>query len=311
VRILNLWCKVLKGGGMAKNSCTFLIIPWKKTSVKQISVSSTLVKFISVVIVVFFFSIAYFSYDYIRVKKETVEFAGLKRFTIIQKKQIDLLVGKIGEFEKKMADLNRLDKKIRIMSNLDNGYDNDQIFGIGGPIPEENYTESQEVLINNIRQNIDRLLEDATSREKSFKELLGFLQKQKSILASTPSIWPVMGWVTSEFGYRISPFTGKREFHRGIDIATKIGKEIGAPADGMVITVRRKAGMGNCIKIKHGNGITTHFGHLMKVAVKKGKRVKRGDVIGYIGNSGRSTGPHLHYAVVLNGISVNPRRYLF
>lgn len=296
---------------MAGNGYTLLVIPRKKSSVKKVNISGFFVKFISFLVIAFFLSAAYFSYDYVTIKRKVVELAGLKRLTMVQKGQIDLLVGKIDEFDRKMADLQRFDKKIRIMTNLDKGPDNDQILGVGGPIPEENNTGSQEILIGNIRKNIDKLLEDASSREKSFKELLEFLEKQKSILASTPSIWPVMGWVTSEFGYRISAFTGEREFHRGIDIAAKVGKEVVASADGIVVDVCKKPGMGNMTKIDHRNGMTTSYGHLMKVAVKKGERVKRGDVIGYVGNSGRSTGPHLHYGVFLNGVSVNPRRYLF
>ncbi len=296
---------------MAGSDYTLLIIPRKKSSVKKVNISGFLVKLVSFLVVAVFLSAAYFSYDYIMIKKEVVELAGLKRLTLVQKEQIDLLVGKIDEFDKKMVDLQQFDKKIRIMTNLERCPGNDQVLGVGGPIPEENNTGSQEILIGNIRKNIDKLLEDATSREKSFKELLEFLEKQKSVLASTPSIWPVMGWVTSEFGYRISAFTGKREFHRGIDIAARLGKEIVAPADGIVADVGKKPGMGNMVKIDHRNGITTCYGHLMKVAVKKGKRIKREDVIGYIGNSGRSTGPHLHYGVFLNGVPVNPRRYLF
>ena len=296
---------------MAESDYTLLIIPRKKSSVKKVNISGFFVKFTSFLVIAIFLSAAYFSYDYIMIKRKEGELAGLKRLTMVQKEQIDLLVGKIDEFDRKMADLQRFDKKIRIMTNLEGGPDNDQILGVGGPIPEENDTGSQEILIGNIRKNIDKLLEDATSREKSFKELLEFLEKQKSILASTPSIWPVMGWVTSEFGYRISAFTGKREFHRGLDIAAKVGKEVVATADGIVVEANKKPGMGNMTKIDHKNGITTSYGHLMKVAAQKGKRVKRGDVIGYIGNSGRSTGPHLHYGVSLNGVPVNPERYLF
>ncbi|MBE9546972.1 MAG: M23 family metallopeptidase [Proteobacteria bacterium] len=296
---------------MAKNIYTLLIVPQKKSSVKKINASSTLIKFVSISVIVAIFSLAYFSYDYIRIKRETVELADLKRLTVVQKKQIDLLARKIGEFEERIADLKQFDKKIRIMTNLRSSYDNGQVLGVGGPIPEEGDMGSKEVLIGNIRKNIDRLLEDATSQEKSFTELLEFLGKQRSVLASTPSIWPVIGWVTSEFGYRISAFTGKREFHRGIDIAAKIGKEIVAPADGIVASMQKKPGMGNMVKIDHRNGITTYYGHLTKATVRKGKRVKRGDIIGYLGNSGRSTGPHLHYGVFLNGVPVNPRRYLF
>ena len=132
---------------MAKSDYTLLIIPRKKSSVKKINASSMLVKFISILVVVVFSSIAYFSYNYISIKKEIVELAGLKQLTMVQKEQIDLLVGKIDEFERKMADLKRFDKKIRIMTNLENGTDNDQILGVGGPIPEENNVGSQEILI--------------------------------------------------------------------------------------------------------------------------------------------------------------------
>ncbi|TFG38306.1 MAG: M23 family metallopeptidase, partial [Syntrophobacterales bacterium] len=159
---------------------------------------------------------------------------------------------------------------------------------------------------------VDELLDEATYRESSFQELLDFLKEQKSILASTPSIWPVMGWVTSGYGYRTSPFTGKREFHRGIDISTKVGDPVVAPAKGTAVKVAKKSDMGNMITIDHGNGIVTSYGHLLKMStIKRGQKVKRGDVIGYVGNSGRSTGPHLHYGICVSGIHVDPKRYLF
>jgi murein DD-endopeptidase MepM/ murein hydrolase activator NlpD len=126
----------------------------------------------------------------------------------------------------------------------------------------------------------------------------------------TPSIWPVAGWVTSEFGRRTNPFGGRGEFHTALDIATKLGAPIQAPADGIVANVEKRPDMGLMIQIEHGRGIMTLYAHLFRAAVSKGQVVKRGDVIGYVGNSGRSTGAHLHYAVSLNGVYVNPRKYL-
>jgi len=290
---------------------TIIIVPQKGSSVKRIYATSALIKFVSVSIAVLALCVIYFSYDYVKIKGKAAELAGLKRLAAAQKDQIDLLAGKVGEFEKKMTALQHFDRKIRIMTNLEGGHDKNQLLGIGGPIPEESDAELQELLIVNIRKDIDRLLEEATFQDKSFRELSDFLTKQQSALASTPSIWPVMGWVSSEFGYRTSPFTGKREFHRGIDIATRAGKEIVAPAGGIVTGVSKKKGMGNMLRINHQNGISTCYGHLLKSAAKNGQRVKRGDVIGYLGNSGRSTGPHLHYGIYLNGVPVNPRRYLF
>jgi murein DD-endopeptidase MepM/ murein hydrolase activator NlpD len=274
------------------------------------------VKILTGAVVVALLTLGYFSYDYVTIRGDAAELAELKRITTAQKEQIDLLAAKIDDFEKKMADIREFDKKIRVMTNIDNGRTNGQFLGMGGPSSTENMVESQiaateKALINQIHKNMDQLLEEANYQEDSFKELFEFLKKQKSVLASTPSIWPVMGWVTSEFGYRISPFTGQREFHRGIDIATKMGEEILAPADGHVLKIAYEPDMGNMLQVDHGNGIVTCYGHLAKIAVNRGRAIKRGDVVGAVGTSGRSTGPHLHYGIRVNGVYVNPKKYLF
>jgi murein DD-endopeptidase MepM/ murein hydrolase activator NlpD len=301
---------------MARDYYTLLLIPQKKEAIRKIKLSSALLRFICIVISLSVVSILYFSFNYIKIRGDAGELSKLRHLTTIQKEQIDLLASKIVSFEKKMADIKQFDQKIRIMTNIENGRDGGQFLGMGGPVPEESVVEShlaetERALIDNIHKNMNQLLEEANYQEDSFRELYEFLKKQKSILASTPSIWPVMGWVTSEFGYRISPFTGKREFHRGIDVATKMGEDIVSPADGIVANLTKTSDMGNMLRIDHGNGISTYYGHLSKITVKNGARVTRGQVIGQIGNSGRSTGPHLHYGVRLNGVYVNPRKYLF
>jgi len=166
------------------------------------------------------------------------------------------------------------------------------------------------VMIAGINGHVDRLMDDALFREQSFADLLAYLKNKKSLLDSTPSIWPVAGWVTSEFGWRSSPFGGDREMHKAIDIATRIGKPIQSPADGIVAEVAFQHDVGQMIRIDHGHGISTFYGHLSKAIVRTGATVHRGDRIGYVGNTGRSTGSHLHYAVMMNGVSVNPRKYL-
>ena len=171
-------------------------------------------------------------------------------------------------------------------------------------------TALREKMITGIREKIAKLNEDANDREKSFNELLIFLHEQKSIQAATPSIWPVKGWVTSEFGVRESPFRTGVEFHKGLDISTRFGKEVVAPADGLVIVSAYYQQDGNFVKIDHGRGLATGCAHLSRMAVKQGMRVKRGDIIGYVGDTGRSTGSHLHYSVFVNNVPVNPRKYL-
>jgi murein DD-endopeptidase MepM/ murein hydrolase activator NlpD len=127
---------------------------------------------------------------------------------------------------------------------------------------------------------------------------------------SAPNLWPVEGQVTGSFGERIDPFNGEGAFHSGVDISSAYGHPIVAPADGVVTFSDILGGYGRAIMINHGNGISTRFGHLSGFAVTAGQAVHRGDVIGYVGDSGRSTGPHLHYEVRINDTPVNPYKYL-
>jgi murein DD-endopeptidase MepM/ murein hydrolase activator NlpD len=127
---------------------------------------------------------------------------------------------------------------------------------------------------------------------------------------SAPNLWPVEGQVTGSFGERIDPFNGEGAFHSGVDIGSSYGHPIVAPADGVVTLTDTMGGYGKTIMIFHGNGISTRYGHLSGFAVTTGQHVQRGEVIGYVGESGRSTGPHLHYEVRINDTPVNPYKYL-
>jgi murein DD-endopeptidase MepM/ murein hydrolase activator NlpD len=300
---------------MPKNFYTLLILPKKDSSAKKISLSSTLVKGVCVFVMGLILFIMYISYDYIHIRREQAELQRLKLQTAEQRKQIDGLVTKVDQFSMKMDELRQFDKKIRIMAKLVTGRDKEQLLGIGGPVSEENRLRSKmaaddKTMIAGIDRHVDRLMDDAISREQSFKALLTHLQEKKSLLAATPSSWPVLGWVTSEFGRRISPFGNGTEFHKGIDIATRIGRPVQAPADGIVAEVAYEHGLGQMVRIDHGHGVATLYGHLSKAAVRAGTTISRGDRLGYVGNTGSTTGSHLHYTVMLNGVPVNPRRYI-
>lgn len=127
---------------------------------------------------------------------------------------------------------------------------------------------------------------------------------------SAPSLWPVEGQVTGSFGERIDPFNGEGAFHSGIDIGAVFGQAVIAPADGVVEFADFMGGYGRAVIVDHGHGISTRYGHLKAFAVFPGQRIHRGDTIGFVGDSGRSTGPHLHYEVRIHDIPVNPRKYL-
>jgi murein DD-endopeptidase MepM/ murein hydrolase activator NlpD len=298
-----------------KNFYTLLILPKKDSSAKKISLSSTLVKGVSIFGMGLILFMMYFSYDYILIRREQAELKRLKQQTVEQRKQIDGLVAKVDDFSVKMEELRQFDKKIRIMAKLVTGRDKEQLLGIGGPVSEENRLRSKmaaddKTMIAGINSHVDRLMDEAASREQSFTALLTYLQQKKSILGATPSSWPVLGWVTSEFGRRISPFGSGTEFHKGIDIATRIGRPIQAPADGIVAEVAYEHGLGQMVRIDHGHGVSTIYGHLSKPAVRIGTTIRKGDRLGYVGNTGSTTGSHLHYTVMLNGVPVNPRKYI-
>lgn len=163
------------------------------------------------------------------------------------------------------------------------------------------------------RPVFDRLMNlevDANQQAVELQQLLSQVSQQRSLLMSVPSISPVRGWITSGYGRRISPFTGESSVHQGIDLASPVGTPVYAPADGVVIFVGAKEGYGNFIMIAHGYGIVSRYGHNADNLVQVGQRITRGEQIATVGMTGQTTGPHLHYEVVLNGLTVNPQKFI-
>jgi murein DD-endopeptidase MepM/ murein hydrolase activator NlpD len=136
------------------------------------------------------------------------------------------------------------------------------------------------------------------------------VERRQALAAATPSIWPVVGWLSSPFGSRRDPFTGGADFHPGLDISADYGVPVHAPADGVVTSAGASGNYGNLVVVDHGYGITTRYGHLSRFGVSPGVHVHRGDVIGYVGSTGRSTSAHLHYEILLNGQLTNPLKLL-
>lgn len=161
-----------------------------------------------------------------------------------------------------------------------------------------------------LQGEIDTLRERSGQLENSFQVLDTAFQKQALTLSSTPSIFPVRGLLGNGYGWRRDPFTGIRDFHKGLDIIAPLGTQVVAPADGIITRVGRAGGFGNSVLISHGQGVVTRYGHLQATRVKVGQRVKRGDPIATVGSTGRSTGPHLHYEVLVHRRHVDPVKYI-
>lgn len=157
---------------------------------------------------------------------------------------------------------------------------------------------------------IDKSIKSTEMQEQSMTELWQLLSDRQAQLSSTPSVKPAQGWVSSLFGYRPNPFSGRTVLHAGMDIAANVGTPIISPASGVVVSAGYDEGYGRVIDIDHGFGVTTRYAHCSQVFVKIGQRVNRFDVIGSVGNTGRSTGAHLHYEVRVNGVPRNPLLYV-
>jgi murein DD-endopeptidase MepM/ murein hydrolase activator NlpD len=165
-------------------------------------------------------------------------------------------------------------------------------------------------LLSRVQAGIAWLQNEAGTEERSLKDLTSAIESKQAKWDATPSIWPVKGWITSGFGKRVSPFTGQMSVHEGVDIGAPFNTPVQSPAAGRVVVTGFDPRMGNLVAIDHGYGMETQYGHMAKVLVKSGQKVRRGDVIGLVGSTGLSTGPHLHYHIKSNSHPVDPQRYI-
>ncbi len=162
-----------------------------------------------------------------------------------------------------------------------------------------------------LAQDLNELLRQARIQHQGYRALLDSMTLRQTAIDHLPSIRPVdTGWLSSSYGYRKDPFTGKSRFHRGLDYSVPVGTPVRATADGVVLQLKHERGLGRMIRIDHGDHLTTTYAHLHDWTVKVGQRIRRGEVIGHSGNSGRSTAPHLHYEVTVGGRHVNPLPYV-
>jgi murein DD-endopeptidase MepM/ murein hydrolase activator NlpD len=260
-------------------------------------------------------STTFFLCDYIQVKKKLFELNRLRHETQTQKSQLHFFSSKIEDLEKQLSKLKDFDKKIRIIANLERGQETTSLMGMGGPSPSDirdklRSGKDDQGLVQQMRADVERLQSEAISQEVSLADLEKNLEAKREMMLRMPSLWPTMGWVTSGFGFRTNPFTGLTQMHEGMDISNRVGTLVVAPSDGIVSDSGNDLVYGKILVISHGFGMTSRYCHLSQVLVKPGQKVVRGDKIAEIGMTGKTTGPHLHYEVRLNGIPVNPMRYI-
>ncbi|HKJ99179.1 MAG TPA: M23 family metallopeptidase [Desulfotignum sp.] len=290
--------------------------------IREITLHKVLVVFLLIAGMAAAGGIGWMGYDYHRLRSLSFDTATQQQVILSQKgeiqtqrQQLQQFAAVIEDLKTRVNDLDKLEDQVRLIADIKKSGSTKGFIGIGG-IPENSLDhdlpleEKHNSLLREMHQQVDQTALTVKQQFLDFDHLIKELEKKKNLLASTPSIRPVEGWITSGFGYRKSPFTGKRDFHAGLDISNKTGTKIIATADGKISYASRKALLGNLVTIDHGYGRVTRYGHLDKILVKRGQRIKRGDVIAHMGNTGRSTGPHLHYEVRINGTPVDPVKYI-
>jgi len=241
----------------------------------------------------------------VRANFDRGEYERLREQARVHQQEMGQLVAKLETLRKELVVMAQNDAKVRVMNKLTKPKA-DLLGGVGGPAVGDEPVDN----LTSLQRQIDDLRREVDLRRVSQEEIQGFLNDQRSLLGSRPAGWPARGWVTSDFGVRRDPFDGQRRMHEGLDIATRTGTPVVATAAGIVREVGTEPGYGKLVVIDHGYGFSTAYGHNSRILVKVGQRLKRGDLIATAGNTGRSTGPHVHYEVRLNGMPVNPQKYL-
>ena len=301
---------------MAKKFLSLIIVPHCAQRFKTITVSQRTLKWVGVLGVFAAVALLGFLVDYFAMNITRVKYKALLSETGQQRQQLSEYEQSIRKLRETVKDFENYAKKLNVMAGLRSPEVMEE-FGIGsgdttdiesaepngGPsIPSEGQALSL--------QEARALTLKAEDVGRNLDVLARYFEVETVKLAAKPTIWPTIGWVSSPFAYRDDPFTGKRQFHYGIDIATNFGNPVVATANGIVISLGNDKIGGKNIVISHGNGITTHYLHLSKFLVKAGQKIKRGDVIGLVGNTGKARGPHLHYEVRVNNKPVNPYNYI-
>jgi murein DD-endopeptidase MepM/ murein hydrolase activator NlpD len=303
---------------LANKSFTLIVVPDHDSQVKRYRIQKSFLMQLAIGAGVLALLITGGTVHYFVVAKDAAENRILREENLTLRSQLKTISERVEHINSTLDRVERFDQKLRAVTLLSDPQRNLAL----GPTATDPNTQvpatgdNQFVRSTGIESpkiitgKLDKLSAEATRQEQSLQELQAYFQDQKSLLASIPSVWPARGWVTSDFGQRLDPYTADRVMHAGLDIAAPHGKEIQAPSDGTVVFAGLEGGYGNVLVIDHGYGIKTRYGHLSAISVKAGEKVTRGQTVAAVGNTGRSTGPHLHYEVRVNGVPQNPRKFI-
>jgi murein DD-endopeptidase MepM/ murein hydrolase activator NlpD len=293
---------------MGKRAFSLIIVPHSEVGSRSFSISKKMMKITFGVAAFLLVVFSALLVDYFSMSQVRAKYQKLLKESAVQKINLDKYKTNMDRLQQTVESFELYAKKLNVMAGLKAPGVSEVGIGDGtiGPSARPLAAPPQSLTLT----DMGRINKKAEVLEKNLSTLVNFFENQNARLACTPTIWPTLGWVTSGFGPRTDPFTGKPAFHYGLDIATNMGNPIYATADGTVIQVKTDKMSGKSILINHGNNVATGYLHLDTFLVKEGQKVRRGDIIGLVGRTGKALGPHLHYEVKINGIPQNPYLYI-
>ena len=280
---------------MANEFYTLIIVPHAKARFRRLHVSVRLTKWLAGIATAAVLTVSGILVHYVWITAEVYELRRLRSENRALRVKTEEYEQNAGQLRSKIDTLQGMVNKLGVMAGLDHSLPDTRVGGVGGAVSSESTAPTIDPIA---LHEMDRSVSALTARSARLEE---FYRDQSVLLASTPSIWPVRGYLAAGFGNRLDPFTGQRDFHTGLDISTPVGTKVQAPADGVIVSCGQKGGYGNSIILDHGFGIVTRYGHLLSAAVKRGQVVDFRQDLGLVGSSGRSTGSHVHYEVLFNG----------
>ena len=290
---------------MANEFYTLIVVPHAKARFRKFQISVRLTKWVmgalGVMGLIFVGILAHYSW----IAVEVAEVRRLRVENLALAAKARAYEDNAGQLQAKVLQLQNVVTKLGLMAGVEESLPDATVGGVGGLSRNETLPPSVD-----IASTLEQIDSTVTSLSDKSSRLEAYFKDQTELLASTPSIWPLRGYLSATFGNRADPFTGLRDFHPGIDISVPRGTKVVAPADGVVVFAGGRSGYGNALMIDHGFGVVTRYGHLDGFNVRPGQRVKRGDVIAFSGNTGRSTAPHLHYEVWVNDRMRNPIEFI-
>lgn len=299
---------------MAGDHLTILVFSRNSSNVKRFRIPKFIIRSLVFALPLLIVLALILGLNFLRNPRHASLIAQFQEKNKIRHQEIRFFSETIADLQNQIAEMEEFDSKLRVIANLENRPSS--FLGVGGPLAEDlrvrmGRQRSPDASRGPVERVSSSSAPETCPREKAPQPLGGLVHKAGNRLPYVPSVWPTRGWITGDFGCRISPLTGHLQMYQGLEISNSLDTPVVAPACGLVTTVGTDSEHGKMVVLSHGHRVVTRYGHLGRVDVQIGQKVERGQIVGKMGTTGRSTGPHLYYEVRVNGVPVDPRSFLY